>query len=54
MGLKGLMRDVIMFFVGVELLTNGMSNSTLGVILIGASIIFTLLAWLKFFGVLDV
>lgn len=47
MGVKGLIRDVIMFYVGVELLLGASNTSTLGWILILTAIIFTIIGFLR-------
>ncbi len=47
MGIKGLIRDIIMAFVAFQLLTNGMDNFKLALILIITVVIFTLLGFLK-------
>jgi len=52
LGVKGLIRDCIMAFVAFELLTKGMNNFELAMILIATVIFFTILGFLKFFGVL--
>ena len=46
MGVKGLIRDLIMFFVGFELIFGGMDKFTLGLILIITAIIFTVLGFI--------
>jgi hypothetical protein len=50
MGFKGMIRDVIMFYVGIQLLLGGMDKFTLGLILIITSIIFTILGFIIAFG----
>ena len=50
MGFKGLIRDVIMFYVGLQLIFGGMSNFTLGLILIITAIIFTIIGFIVAFG----
>jgi hypothetical protein len=50
MGFKGMIRDIIMFYVGLQLIIGGMSNFSLGVILIITAAIFTLLGFIIAFG----
>jgi hypothetical protein len=50
MGFKGMIRDVIMFYVGAQLLLGGMDKFSLGLILIITSIIFTILGFIIAFG----
>lgn len=50
MGIKGLVRDVIMFYVGIQLLLGGMSSSILGWILIISALIFTVIGFVIAFG----
>ena len=50
MGIKGLIRDVIMFYVGLQLIFGGLNNFTLGLILIITAIIFTILGFVIAFG----
>jgi len=50
MGVKGLIRDVIMFYVGFQLILGGASNLTLGAILIITATIFTVLGFIIAFG----
>jgi hypothetical protein len=50
MGIKGLIRDAIMFFVGMQLIFGGMDKFTLGLILIITAIIFTILGFIIAFG----
>ncbi|MCS7106276.1 MAG: hypothetical protein NZ942_03100 [Candidatus Aenigmarchaeota archaeon] len=45
MGVKGLIRDVIMAFVAFQLLTNGMEKTHLAYILIATVIFFTILGF---------
>lgn len=47
MGIKGLVRDIIMTFVAFQLLTKGMDNFHLALILIITVIFFTVLGFLK-------
>ncbi len=47
MGIKGLIRDIIMVFVAFQLLTKGMDNFHLALILIITVIVFTILGFLK-------
>ena len=47
MGLKGLIRDLIMFFVGFQLLWGNMDSALLGSILIVTAAIFTVIGFLK-------
>ena len=46
MGIKGLIRDIIMAYVGIQLLIGGSNNFTLGMILIVTAIIFTIIGFL--------
>jgi hypothetical protein len=46
-GIKGLIRDSVMFAVGILLLLNLVENQTAGIVLIVVAIVFTVLAWLK-------
>ncbi len=46
MGIKGLIRDIIMAYVGIQLLIGGSDNFTLGIILIITVIIFTIIGFL--------
>lgn len=50
MGIKGLIRDVIMFYVGIQLLIGGSNIFTLGLILIFTAIIFTIIGFLRMWG----
>jgi len=50
MGFKGMIRDVIMFYVGLQLIIGGMDRITLGLILIITAIIFTILGFIIAFG----
>ncbi|MEM5778033.1 MAG: hypothetical protein QXK49_00165 [Candidatus Aenigmatarchaeota archaeon] len=50
MGIKGLIRDIIMFYVGMQLIFGGLDNFTLGLILIFTSVIFTILGFIIAFG----
>jgi hypothetical protein len=47
MGVKGLIRDVIMFYVGIQLLLGGSNVLALGWILIITAIIFTIIGFLR-------
>ena len=47
MGVKGLIRDVIMFYVGIQLLLEKPNVITLGWILIITAIIFTIMGFLR-------
>lgn len=53
MGVKGLIRDIIMVFVAAQLLLNNMDRFMLAGILIVTVIVFTIIGFMKFFGVLD-
>lgn len=48
MGIKGLVRDIIMAFVAFELLTNGMDKNYLAYILIAVVIFFTIIGFWRF------
>jgi hypothetical protein len=50
MGIKGLIRDSIMFYIGFQLIFGGMEKVTAGTILIITSIIFTIIAYIIAFG----
>jgi hypothetical protein len=50
MGFKGLIRDVIMFYVGLQLIFGGMDKFTLGLILIITAVIFTIIGFIVAFG----
>ena len=50
MGVKGLVRDVIMFYVGIQLLMGGSNVFALGWILIITVIIFTIIGFLRMWG----
>jgi hypothetical protein len=50
LGFKGLIRDVIMFFVGLQLIFGAMDKSILGLILIVTAIIFTVIGFIVAFG----
>ncbi len=50
MGFKGLIRDVIMFYVGLQLIFGGMDKFTLGLILIITAIVFTIIGFIVAFG----
>ena len=45
-----MIRDVIMFYVGLQLILGGMDRITLGAILIITAIIFTILGFIIAFG----
>jgi hypothetical protein len=47
MGFKGLIRDVIMFIVGAELLFGSTNNLFLGGVLVITAIIFTIIGFLR-------
>jgi hypothetical protein len=47
MGFKGLIRDLIMFFVGFQLLLGSMDKTFLGGILVVSAVIFTIIGFLK-------
>ena len=49
MGWKGLIRDTVMFVVGVSLLFNWMEARTAAIALIATSVVFTIYAWWRFF-----
>ena len=49
MGLKGLIRDIIMLVVGLGLLFGNMERSTAGTILILVAAAFTVYAFFRFF-----
>jgi hypothetical protein len=46
MGIKGLIRDVIMAYVGIQLLLGNSDNVGLGAILIITAIIFTIIGFM--------
>jgi len=50
MGFKGLIRDIIMFYVGIQLVLGGTNVLILGWILIITAIIFTILGFLRMWG----
>ena len=50
MGFKGMIRDVIMFYVGVQLILGSANIFNLGLILIITSVIFTILGFIIAFG----
>jgi len=50
MGVKGLIRDVIMFYLGIQLVFGWMNSFDAGVILIITAIIFTIIAFVVAFG----
>ena len=47
MGIKGLIRDTIMAYVGIQLLLGNPDTTGLGVILIITAIIFTIIGFLR-------
>ena len=47
MGIKGLIRDVIMAYVGIQLLIGGSDTFSLAMILIITAIIFTIIGFLR-------
>ena len=49
MGVKGLIRDIIMFYVGIQLVLGKSDAFIMGCILIIAATIFTVMAWILFF-----
>ena len=49
MGIKGLIRDIIMFYVGIQLVLGNADPFTMGMILIIVATLFTILAWIIFF-----
>lgn len=50
MGIKGLIRDIIMAYVGIQLLIGVSDNFTLAMILIITAIIFTIIGFLRMWG----
>jgi hypothetical protein len=50
MGFKGMIRDVIMFYVGFQLILGGIDRFTLGLVLIVTAVIFTVLGFIIAFG----
>lgn len=48
MGLKGLIRDTIMFIVGIALLLRWLETSIAGIILVVVALAFTAYAWFRF------
>ncbi len=50
MGIKGLIRDVIMLYVGIQLLLGGSNVFALGTVLIFTAIIFTIIGFLRMWG----
>jgi hypothetical protein len=50
MGVKGLIRDAIMFYVGIQLMLGWMDPSVAGIILIVSAVIFTVLGFIIAFG----
>jgi hypothetical protein len=49
MGWKGLIRDSVMFIIGVSLLFNWMEIQTAAIVLIVTSLLFTVYAWWRYF-----
>lgn len=47
MGIKGLIRDVIMITIGVMILAGVLDSTSAGISLIIIAVAFTILAWLK-------
>jgi hypothetical protein len=47
MGFKGMIRDIIMFLVGAQLIMGNTNNLFLGSVLIIAAIIFTIIGFLR-------
>jgi hypothetical protein len=50
MGFKGLIRDLIMFYVGFQLLLGSTDNLFLGGLLVVVAVIFTIIGFLKMWG----
>ena len=50
MGVKGLIRDIIMLYVGIQLLLGASNIQILGWILIITAIIFTIIGFLRMWG----
>jgi len=50
MGFKGMIRDIIMFYIGLQLVLGGANVFNLGVILIITSVIFTIIGFVVAFG----
>ena len=50
MGVKGLIRDAIMFYVGIQLLLGKPDIISLGWILIITAILFTIIGFLRMWG----
>jgi len=50
MGFKGMIRDLIMFYIGAQLILGGTNTFTLGAILIITSIIFTIIGFIVAFS----
>jgi len=50
MGFKGMIRDVIMFYIGLQLVLGAANTFNLGLILIVASVIFTIIGFIVAFG----
>ena len=49
MGLKGLIRDTIMFIIGIALLLGWTERAIAGLVLVVVALAFTVYAWLRFF-----
>lgn len=49
MGWKGLIRDTIMFIVGLALLLGWLETQRAAVVLIITALVFTIYAWFRFF-----
>ena len=49
MGLKGLIRDTIMFIIGIALLLGWTERTTAGFALVAVALAFTAYAWFRFF-----
>jgi hypothetical protein len=50
MGIKGLIRDIIMAYVGIQLLMGNSDTFGLAMILILTAIIFTIIGFLRMWG----
>jgi Zn-dependent membrane protease YugP len=50
MGFKGMIRDIIMFYIGLQLVLGGANTFNLGIILIITSVIFTIIGFVVAFG----
>jgi len=48
-GWKGLIRDTIMFIVGIGLLLGWLKAQTVAIVLIVTAAVFTVYAWFRFF-----